>query len=132
MEDKKLFTDYQFGSRPRRCYIDLVMIEELQNETNRILRKSQIKANLDAIACYDRIIPGFAILASQKYGMHKNVCIVQATTLEEAKYHLRKQHIFTEEFYQHCQAYPIYGTRQGSGSSPMLWIIISSIRSQNI
>ena len=103
------------------------MIEELQNEINRISRKSQIKANLDATACYDRIIPGFASLASQKYGMHKNVCIVQATTLEEAKYHLRTQHSVTEEFYKHCKAFPIYGTGQGSGSSPVLWIIISSI-----
>ena len=66
-------------------------------------------------------------LASQKYGMHKNVCIVQATTLEEAKYHLHNQHSVTEEYYQHCKVYPIYGIGQGSGSSPVLLIIISSI-----
>lgn len=33
----------------------------------------------------------------------------------------------SEEFYQYCKAYPIYGSGQGSGSSPVLWIIISSI-----
>ena len=101
MKDNKIFIDYQFGSRPGRCYIDPIMIEELQHGTNRISRKSQIKANLDATACYDRIIPGFASLASQKYGMHKNVCIVQATRLEEAKYHLMTQHSVAEEFYPH-------------------------------
>ena len=103
------------------------MVEELQNETNRISRKSQIKVNLDATACYDRIFPVFASLVSQKFGIHKNIYIVQATTLEEAKCHLRTQHSVTEEFYQHYKAYLIYGTGQDIGSSPGLWIIISSI-----
>ena len=88
MEDNKLFNPHQFGSRPGCCYLDPIMVEELQNEINQASRKSQIKANLDATACYDRIIPGFASIASQKFGMHKNVCIVQSETLVAAKYHL--------------------------------------------
>eukprot|EP00957_Ditylum_brightwellii_P029260 2211800-Ditylum_brightwellii.AAC.1 len=32
----------------------------------------------------------------------------------------------TDKFYQHCQAYPIYGTGQGSTNSPIIWLIISS------
>ena len=76
MEDNHLFTANQFGSQPGRCYLDPIMIKELQNEINRCSKKSQIKANLDATACYDQIIPGFASITSQKYGMHKNVCIV--------------------------------------------------------
>jgi hypothetical protein len=33
----------------------------------------------------------------------------------------------TNEFYQHCDAYPIYGTGQGSGNSPVIWVFISSV-----
>eukprot|EP00957_Ditylum_brightwellii_P141450 10776223-Ditylum_brightwellii.AAC.1 len=30
------------------------------------------------------------------------------------------------DFYQHCEAFPIYGTGQGSTNSPIIWLIISS------
>jgi hypothetical protein len=33
----------------------------------------------------------------------------------------------SEEFYQHCCMIPIYGTGQGSGNSPVIWCIISSV-----
>jgi hypothetical protein len=32
----------------------------------------------------------------------------------------------SDEFYSNCQAFPIYGTGQGSGNSPAIWCIISS------
>lgn len=87
MEGNHLFTAYQFRSRTGRCYLDPIMIKEIQNKIYRCSKKIQIKANLDATACYDQIIPGFSSIASQEYGMHKNICIVQANTLEEAKYY---------------------------------------------
>ena len=33
----------------------------------------------------------------------------------------------SDEFYSNCQAFPIYGTGQGSGNSPTIWCIISSV-----
>ena len=32
----------------------------------------------------------------------------------------------SEQYYQHCKEYPIYGTGQGSGNSPHIWCFISS------
>eukprot|EP00957_Ditylum_brightwellii_P086371 6572293-Ditylum_brightwellii.AAC.1 len=32
----------------------------------------------------------------------------------------------SDDFYQHYQAFPIYGTGQGSTNSPIIWLIISS------
>eukprot|EP00957_Ditylum_brightwellii_P153122 11655218-Ditylum_brightwellii.AAC.1 len=31
-----------------------------------------------------------------------------------------------DTFYQHCEAFPIYGMGQGSMNSPIIWLIISS------
>jgi hypothetical protein len=31
------------------------------------------------------------------------------------------------EFYENCEAYPIYGTGQGSGNLPAIWCIVSSV-----
>ena len=126
MEDKNLFTEYQFGSRPGRFYLDPIMIEELQNEINRVTRKSFIKTNLDAQACYDRMIPSLTSIVSQKYGMDSKICAVQSKTLEAARYHMKTQLGMTDKSYTHSTNFPIYGTGQGSGSSPVLWITINS------
>eukprot|EP00957_Ditylum_brightwellii_P043795 3321355-Ditylum_brightwellii.AAC.1 len=33
----------------------------------------------------------------------------------------------SNDFYQHCELFPIYGTGQGSTNSPIIWLIISSV-----
>jgi hypothetical protein len=48
-------------------------------------------------------------------------------TLAEVHNHLKTQLGVTEEFYQHCTISPIYGTGQGSGNSPTVWLVVSSI-----
>jgi hypothetical protein len=52
---------------------------------------------------------------------------VQGKTLAEVRYHLKTQLGVTDEFYQHCTISPIYGTGQGSGNSPTVWLVVSSI-----
>jgi hypothetical protein len=51
---------------------------------------------------------------------------VNASTLKEAKYKLETLLGVSDEFYQNCTAYPIYGAGQGSGNSPVIWLIVSS------
>jgi hypothetical protein len=46
--------------------------------------------------------------------------------LAEAKYYLRTKLGVSEGFISHSQAHPIYGTGQGSGTSPVYWLFISS------
>jgi hypothetical protein len=76
--------------------------------------KSLINFDNDAASCYDRIIPALASLIGRKFGLRQNVVFVHAKTLEETKYKLKTSLVVREEFYQNCQAFPIYGTGQGS------------------
>ena len=46
--------------------------------------------------------------------------------MKEARYRLKTALGITDEFYQHCDIFPLYGTGQGSTNSPMIWVIISS------
>ena len=59
-------------------------------------------------------------------GMHRKMSVVQGCTLGEAKYHLKTKYRVSEEFIQHCKAYPLFGTGQGSGNSPTYWLFINS------
>jgi hypothetical protein len=98
----------------------------MKNEISYATRKSLINFDNDAASCYDRIIPCLASLIGRKFGLHRNIVFVHATTLEETKYKLKTSLGVSDEFYENCQAYPIYGTGQGSGNSPAIWCIISS------
>jgi hypothetical protein len=126
-EDEELLNDGQYGSRPNQSAHDPVFIEEIQSEICRVSRKSNVKFDNDATSCYDCILPSFTSIASHKFGIHKNVAFVMASTLQECKYKLKTLLGVSEQFYQHCSIFPIYGTGQGSGNSPAIWCIISSI-----
>jgi hypothetical protein len=104
-----------------------VFIEEMQNEIARASRKPYIKQDFEATSCYDRVIPSMASMLSRSRGIHKNVCLVHARTLQEAGYLLKTQLGVSDEFYSHCRAFLIYGTEQGSGKIPMIWCFISSM-----
>ena len=126
-EDDKLLNDSLYGARPGRTAHDPVALEETIAEITRLSRKPCIKNAEDATACYDRIIPGLGNLASRSHGLHRCVALVQGHTLEDVRYHLKTNLGITEENYTHCEIYPIYGTGQGSGNSPTVWLVISSV-----
>ncbi|KAI2506413.1 hypothetical protein MHU86_8039 [Fragilaria crotonensis] len=117
----------QFGSRPKHNATDPVFVEELQLELSRITRKTVALTNYDATACYDRIVPNLAMLASRKFGVPASVTNVNANTLELSEYRIRTDLGLAEKGYRHSAEQPIYGTGQGSGNSPVIWCFISSI-----
>jgi exonuclease III len=126
-EALKLLNKGQYGSRPRRNAIDPVMIEELQFEISRATRRTLIQTNYDAASCYDRIIPNLAMLASRRFGVHQSATLLNARTLQSARYHIRTDSSLSTTSYQHEADMPIYGTGQGSGNSPMIWCFSSSL-----
>ena len=117
----------QYGSRASRGAHDPVFIEEFQLEISRASRKTMVQINYDATLCYDRIIPNLAALVSQKYGVPQPAVLSNVRTLEKAKYRLKTDSVQADQWYQHNAEYPIYGTGQGSGNSPMIWCFLSSV-----
>jgi hypothetical protein len=99
----------------------------MKNKICHATRKSLINFDDDAASCYNRIIPALASLIGRKFGFHRNVVFVHASTLEETKYKLKTSLGVSDEFYENCEAYPIYGTGQSSGNSSAIWFIVSSI-----
>jgi len=66
-------------------------------------------------------------LVSQSMGMHPNTIRSNNNTLQSARYHLKQGSSHLPQFYTSTDEYPIYGTGQGSGNSPFIWCMISSI-----
>jgi hypothetical protein len=110
-----LINPSQYGSQPGKEATDALMLRELEYEMGRITRKACLHFDNDATSCYDRIPCALANIMSWKYGLHRKVCIVQGRILEDAKYHLKTKLRVSDEFIQHCKAFPIFGTGQLSG-----------------
>ena len=126
-EDSGILNDGLYGSRAGRSAHDPVFIEILQNEIYRCSMKSGINFDLDATACYDRILASIATIASRRMGMSKHVVVVNASTLRDAKFQLKTNLGVSEEWYQHSTDFPIHGTGQGSGNSPQIWCFLCSV-----
>ena len=88
--------------------------------------KSGINKDLDAMSCYDRILAMLASLSSRRFGLHENIAFVNAKTLQDAKFKLKTMLGISTTSYQHCKAFPIHGTGQGSGNSRIIWSFICS------
>ena len=125
-EDHCLLNDGLYGSRPGRSAQDPAFMEVLQHEMYRMSMKSGINFDLDATSCYDRILANVASLSSRRMGMDKSVVLVNAKNLESANFYLKTNLGISEGSYHHCPEYPIHGTGQGSGNSPMIWCFVCS------
>ena len=81
---------------------------------------------MDASGCYDNILPCITSAVSQQEGMPKNICVLHASTLKQAKYYLKVMFDISDDYYQHGTFTPIYGNGQGSTNSSSAWLYISN------
>lgn len=126
-EDERLLNDGLYGSRSGRSAHDPVFVEVLQHEIYKWSMKLGLNFDLDATSCYDRILACLATICSRRVGMAKSVVMVNASTLEEAKFKIKTQLGVSEAWYRHCHIFPIHGTGQGSGNSPHIWCFVCSV-----
>jgi hypothetical protein len=124
--DKGTLNSACYGTTPGKSSLDPVFIKEMEYEIVRLTRQPLVHFDNDATSCYDRIPCFLANLASRKYGQSAQVCMVQGGTLQRAKYFLKKKFGISEEYVSHTRETPWFGTGQGSGNSPMYWLLISS------
>eukprot|EP00957_Ditylum_brightwellii_P022957 1732835-Ditylum_brightwellii.AAC.1 len=125
-EERKTINNRQVGGRAGCNANTLTFTEELKNDTSCCSRRVLINFDNDVASCYKRIIPNLANLIGHKKGLHNNVTFVHANTLAEANFKLKTALSVSKDFYQHCTAFLIFGTGQGSTNSPMILLIISS------
>ena len=118
--------DGLFGGRPGCEAQSLVFLEELKYDTSYCSRRTLFNFDNDATSCYDRIIIALASIINRKYGMHQRLVALHANTLQQARFHLRTVNGISSDSYSHCIQFPIYGSGQGSGNSPAIWLFISS------
>eukprot|EP00957_Ditylum_brightwellii_P012781 966425-Ditylum_brightwellii.AAC.1 len=101
-------------------------MEEMKNEISYCSQKLLINFDNDAASCYDHIILNLANLIRRKKELNRNIMFVHTSTLEEGRFKLKTSSGVSKDFYQHCEAFLIYSTGQGSTNLKIRWLIISS------
>ncbi len=122
-----LLGNEQFGSRPCKSSLDVVLRKALTYVVTNQEKSELITFDNDASSCYDRILPVIAALASRRVGMTSVACQLMNQCLAGMKYFTRAGEGVSEHWYRHSPAFPIYGTGQGSCASPVVWILISVV-----
>ena len=116
----------QFGSVPGVSATASSLNEELIGDCANLTRTNLCTVHSDLASCCDGIISPVSSLIARSHGIHRNVVHVHATNIEESKYKLKLGNKITDSFYQHQDNWGIYGSGQGSASSPAIWAFISS------
>ena len=117
-----LLHDSQHGSIPRRTAMDPIMLTQLTTDLCRILKHDLARFDNDASACYDRIIVALGMLAARRCGMPKNAIRLHSEALQFMRYTVKTMYGISEANYHGTVFEPLFGTGQGSGASPAVWL----------
>jgi hypothetical protein len=120
--DLDLLHPSQHGSIPGRSAIDPIMLTQLTTDLCQILHHDLARFDNDASACYDRIIVALGMLAAQRCGMPKHAIRLHADALKFMKYTVKTAYGVSESNYSGTPFAPLFGTGQGSGASPAIWL----------
>ena len=117
-----LLNDGQHGSVPGRTPMDPIMLNQITTDLCRLLRITYIRFDNDASACFDRIIVALAMLAARRCGMPLNAIRSHAKALELMQYTVKTVHGVSSDSYKGTPFEPLFGTGQGSGALPAVWL----------
>ncbi|KAI2493732.1 hypothetical protein MHU86_20802 [Fragilaria crotonensis] len=117
-----LLNEGQHGSVPGRTTMDPVMLNQLTTDLCRVLKVNYARFDNDASACFDRIIVALGMMAARRCGMPVEAVRTHAKALELMQYMVKTIYGVSEESYKGTALEPLFGTGQGSGASPAVWL----------
>ena len=120
-------SEYQWGASKGRQCIDVVLLKQLTYEISRLTRTSSATMDIDAAACFDRMVMCFTMHHAQQLGMPVNCCKMMGAFLDNVENHIKTKLGVSKESYKSTLENPLHGPGQGSKAGPDLWKYVSSI-----
>jgi hypothetical protein len=65
------------------------------------------------------------MIAAMRLGMPRSAARFHARVLANIKYFVKTKHGLSDAFYRACREFLLFGTGQGSGASPSVWLTLS-------
>ena len=121
-EQSQALNDQQHGSRPRRMTTDALFFARLEKDLIRQTKSNSAHMDNDATGCYDRIVTSLGMIACRRLGMPEHAIQCQAETLRMMRYSVKHAYGTSQHEYTGSATEPLFGTGQGSGASPAIWL----------
>ncbi len=122
-EQHSQFGESQQGSWKGRAATNVIMLKRLTYDLTRIQRSHLGSFDNDAKSCYDRIITSVAMLASKRLGMPNAALQTHSGVLASMRYTIKTIYGVSKSFIQSTPEAVFFGTGQGSGASPAIWLM---------
>ena len=124
-----LLGDQQYGSRPGRSAAQLLFATSLTMDYINSTRTNAGIANMDAQACYDRMIPAAVGLVDRTYGCPKAMTTLHGKALARMEYRIKTAAgVSATTRYTSTNKAQLYGNGQGACDSPVQWGFQSTIK----
>jgi hypothetical protein len=127
VEDHHALASEQWGGRPGRTAIDLVMSKEIMLTTLHLMRHNGGITDVDATACYDRIAPSPMFLSYSKSGATNNIVFFLAYALIQLTYFIVTAFGTSTLYNQHSDDSQFLGPGQGATDAPFAWGVVSTM-----
>ena len=101
---------------------DALFLSRLEKDLIRQIKTNSAHWDNDATGCYDRMITSLGMIACRRLGMPENAIRCQADTLKHMKYAVKHMYGVSSQQYSGSESEPLFGTGQGSGASPAIWL----------
>ena len=126
-DDRGLIHPGQYGGRNGCEATSMALHEELRLDISYTTRRTLLTFDNDAASCYDRMVGNLVSLVNRKNGLHTSLTRLHGTLLQKTQHKVSTALGVTEQHYSHTPQTPLYGTGQGAGNSPTIWLLISSL-----
>lgn len=122
-----MISDWQFGIRRGRMCIRAILLKRLSYDCIRLQRSTAVILDNDMRACYDRIVPSQANIATRRVGLSPPTASTMLTILSQTKFHVRTAYGISTRSFQNTPNIPILGLLQGSAAVGAVWALNWSI-----
>ena len=120
LEDNKLISTMQYGSRPGRMCISVVLNKQLAHSIARLTKSSAAFIENDAIGCYDQLVNNLLFLLMQRLGMPRSVTKLLGVTWTNTAHMIKTVYGTSSNSYHSTPDRPLFGPGQGSTCGPFL------------
>ena len=100
----------------------MLFFARLEKDIIRQMKMNSAHMDNDATGCYDRIVTSIGVIACRRLGVPEAAIKCQAEALRTMRYAVKHVYGTASQEYTGSVDEPLFGTGQGSGASPAIWL----------
>ena len=124
MEDNKLNSSMQYGSRPAHQCQSVVLPKILAHDISNMTKVPSAYIENDARWCYNRIANNLALLLLQRLGFAVSICHCLGKLWDKTTHLIKTAYGTSKVTYKSTASTPLFGPGQGSTTGTPFWLII--------